>query len=98
MKKKQTFITTEILNKWLKNPYWRGYYEQAPTENCREMIALEFMYSENDSEEIAAALDEKERTLTLKDWQHLYKYCGNNPRKKLIQNRIREMGGEVKPG
>ena len=90
---KNSAVST-ILNEWLKNPFWREYYELAPSDKCREMIALEFMYSEYDSREIAAEIDEKEKELTLEDWQHLYRYCGNNPSKTYIRKKIRELGGE----
>ena len=43
------------LEEWLENPAWRKYYEKAPSEQCREFIALEFLYSEEESDEIAAA-------------------------------------------
>ena len=32
-----------ILKEWLENPFWREYYEEAPSDRCRELIALEFM-------------------------------------------------------
>ena len=78
------------LEEWLENPAWRKYYEKAPSEQCREFIALEFLYSDEESDEIAAAMDEKEKGLTIQDWKHLYKYCGNNPRKTFIQKKIRD--------
>ena len=84
----------EILALYLENPYWREYYETAPTELCREYIALEFYLSDYESEEALAEIRRIEDILGLDDWRHLYKYCGNNPRKKLIRDRIRELGGE----
>lgn len=81
----------ETLEEWLENPAWREYYEKAPSEQCREVIALEFLYSDEESDEIAAAMDEKEKKLAITDWQHLYKYCGNNPRKVFIREKIREL-------
>ena len=84
----------EILQEWLENPYWREYYEKAPSEKCREVIALEFVYSELETEEILEELEAAEKELALEDWQYLYRYCGNNPRKKKIHDRIVELGGE----
>ena len=34
------------LAEWLENPSWAEYYGGAPSERCREFIALEFYYSE----------------------------------------------------
>ena len=87
-----------ILKEWLENPFWREYYEGAPSDRCRELIALEFMYSEDgydeeELEEIQREMERVEETLGLEDWQHLYRYCGNNPRKKIIHDRIVKLGG-----
>ena len=85
-----------ILEKWLENPSWREYYEEAPSDRCRELIALEFMYSEDgysdeETEEILREIRRTEETLGLADWKHLFRYCGNNPRKKTIHDRIAEL-------
>lgn len=84
----------ENLKKWMKNPYWRKYYEDAPTEKSRELIALEFYYSEYELDETIAELDRIEEELSLEDWKYLLKWCGNNPRKKIIHDRIVALGGE----
>ena len=76
------------LEEWLGNPYWVEYYSGAPSEKCRELIALEFMYSDEQSEEVHDEMKRMEETLGLEDWKHLYRYCGNNPRKKTIRDRI----------
>ena len=84
-----------ILNEWLKNPYWREYFEKAPSEKCREVIALEFLYSELEEDEVLEQLDEADKELKLEDWQHMYRYSGNGPEKKRIHDRIVELGGEI---
>ena len=84
----------EILNEWLKNPSWREYYEKAPSEKCREVIALEFAYSELETEEILGELEAAEKELALEDWQYLYRYA-HGPEKKRIHDRIVELGGEI---
>ena len=84
----------EILNEWLKNPSWREYYEKAPSEKCREVIGLEFVYSELETEEILEELEAAEKELALEDWQYLYRYA-HGPEKKRIHDRIVELGGEI---
>ena len=84
----------EILNEWLENPSWREYYEQAPSEKCREVIALEFVYSELETEEILEELEAAEKELGLEDWQYLYRHA-RGPEKKRIHDRIVELGGEI---
>ena len=84
----------EILNEWLENPSWREYYEKAPSEKCREVIALEFVYSELETEEILEELEAAEKELGLEDWQYLYRYA-HGPEKKRIHDKIVELGGEI---
>ena len=84
----------ENLKEWLENPHWRKYYEGAPSEKCKEQIALEFYCSEYETDETAAELDRTEKELSLEDWRYLLKGCGNNPRRKIIHDRIVALGGE----
>ena len=76
---------------WLENPFWREYYETAPSEVCRAFIELEFRYSGDGTDEAAEAMDALEEKLSLPDWEHLYRYCGNNPRKARIHERIMKL-------
>lgn len=84
----------ETLREWLKNPWWRECYEKAPSEKCRDVIMLEFLYSEEETEEVEEAQDKAEKELKLEDWQYLYRWCGNSPEKKRIHDRIVALGGE----
>ncbi|QUA54586.1 HD domain-containing protein [Aristaeella lactis] len=83
------------LNEWLENPAWREYYETAPSIECQTLIALEFWYSETESEAAVEAMEGVETDLKLDDWKHLYKWCGNNPRKGLIARKIQEMEEKI---
>ena len=87
---------TESVESFLENPYWKKYYEDAPSDACRRYIALEFYYSDSDDavdayEEVAEEMDDLEARLSLADWQHLLKYCGNNPRRAVIAERIKAL-------
>ena len=77
----------ENLREWLVNPHWREYYQKAPSRRCRTLITLEFWYSETESEAAAEAMNLLEEKLSAEDWDHLYRYCGNNPRKEYIRRR-----------
>ena len=79
-----------ILAEWLKNPYWAEYYNGAPSDRCREFIALEFSFSENEDDETGKAMDAIEETLDAGDLRHLLRYCGNNPRKGILARKIAE--------
>ena len=88
----------KALNQFLKNDSWKTYYEQAPSKACRKCIEGEFvrsLYSDYGSE---YDKDQLEEPLDLEDWRWLYKWCGNNPRKAFIANRISELETETKSG
>ena len=79
------------LQEWLKNPYWAEYYRSAPSDRCRQFIALEFHYSETEDEEAGEAMDAIEKQMNAEELRHLMKYCGNNPRKGILARKIAEM-------
>ena len=81
----------EALKEWLENPYWKKYYEEAPSEKCREYIALEFRYSDTEDEEIAEEMDALLETLRAEDLRHLAAYTGNNPERAALLKRAEEM-------
>ena len=83
----------ESLKEWLENPYWREYYEKAPSDKCREFITLEFRYNDTEEEEDARKMDEAESRLDVEDLKHLAKFEGNTPRKAELMRKIRSLGG-----
>ena len=78
----------EILEETMENPFWAEYYNKAPSDRCREFIALEFYNSEYEDEETGAAMDAIEDEMDIDDLRHLYRYCGNNPRKGILARKI----------
>ena len=80
----------ENLAEWLKNPSWAEYYGGAPSERCREVIALEFYYSEYEEEEAAEAVDGIEDGMDAEELRYLFSRCGNNPRKGVLARKIAE--------
>ncbi len=78
---------------FLANPYWREYYETAPTEKCRAYIGLEYCNSNRESDAIREAMKQTEAELTREDWKHLMKYSGNDPRRRYIRKKNRELEG-----
>ncbi len=81
----------ENLAEWLENPSWAEYYSSAPSGRCREFIALEFWCSEYEDEEAWDAMDRLEKGLDVADLRHLLKWCGNNPRKGVLAQKIAEL-------
>ena len=62
----------ENLDDWLKNPSWAEYYNDAPSQKCREYISAMFYASETEEEEAFEAMDKLEETLTKEDLTYLY--------------------------
>ena len=80
----------ENLQEWLKNPFWAEYYHSAPSDRCRQFIALEFHYSETEAEEAGEAMDAIEEQMNAEELRHLMNCCGNNPRKGILARKIAE--------
>lgn len=75
-----------------KNPFWKEYYETAPSDECKEYIGLQFGYSMNPkSDEYNSRSDELEDMFTIDDWRHLAKYAGNNPFRGRCIMKVREL-------
>ena len=79
------------LQNWLRNPAWKAYFDEAPSDKCKEFIALEFYYSDTENEEIAQEMDRIETELGIEDLRHLAIYAGNNPRKAALIHRIEKL-------
>ena len=79
------------IREWLENPYWKKYYEDAPSDPCREYIALEFRYSDTEDEEIGEEMDRLLETLRAVDLRHLAAYAGNNPERAALLRLAEEM-------
>lgn len=60
------------LKDWLQNPTWKAYYDEAPTEKCKEYIALDFYASETESDEAFTLLDKMIRELDYESLNYLY--------------------------
>lgn len=82
---------------FMENSYWKKYYENAPTELCKEYITMEFYSSEYQTPEAEAVMGEMEEELALEDWKYLLKYCGNNPRKTFILKKIDSLKNHYMP-
>ena len=80
------------LEEWLENPYWAEYYRKAPSERCRQFIALEFHYSEYEDGFSAGEMDRIEAEMDAGDLRHLLNFCGNSPRRKELLDRITRRG------
>ena len=79
------------ISEWLENPHWKKYYEEAPSDTCRQYIALDFRYSDTEDEEVAEEMDALLEKLRAEDFRHLAACAGNNPQKAAFLKRAEEL-------
>lgn len=72
------------------NPYWRRYYKEAPTEVCKQRVALDFCYSLYREPESKALYEALEAQFGLEDWKHMLRFCGNNPLRTKYRKKVEE--------
>ena len=83
----------EGLGEWLDNPYWKAFYEEAPTEACKKYVAIYFYASDTEDEAAFEEMDKLEKDFGLSEWKHLLKFSGNTPEKAKIMKKIQELEG-----
>ena len=85
----------KALKEFLKNPYWRDYYLNAPSEACKRYIEFEFYNSEYDefasNEEFWKVRDSYWDQLSVEDWKYILKHTAVNPFRKTCLDKIREL-------
>ena len=90
----------KIIDEYLYTDFWKKAYETAPSQNCKDYILLGlrgFIMSAEGEIFYKICKERKglEKNFDLEDWQHLYKYCGDNPFKGICVTKIKELGGKV---
>lgn len=78
------------------NEFYKKKYEEAPSDECREKIALGFYFSTfwddaHEDEDFFRLSDQIDDKLSLEDWEYLLKYQGNNPGRVKIKQKIKEL-------
>jgi hypothetical protein len=74
---------SKALEAYLKNPYWKGQYENAPSEECKEYLLYTFCSSKYEGPDGDAEFDEWRKSaedgLSVGDWEYLKKMLPNSP-------------------
>ena len=80
------------LSVFLKNPYWKKVYDDAPSENSKRHCALSFYNSWYfGSRDGIAEQHRLEKKLTEKDWEYLLRYSANNPFRMKCRENIKRL-------
>ena len=85
----------EALQQFMRNPYWRAYYEEAPSEAAKQRVKLCFFWSlTRDEAKYLKAIEEAkklEKQYTIADCKHELRYSGNNPGLLYWKKKIEEL-------
>ena len=86
----------KAISEFGKNVFWREYYDNAPSKECKKYIAFKWCFSlfyinEDEREAFVRDRNELEKTLGYLDWEWLYKHCGNNPNKSKYRKKMKEL-------
>ena len=85
----------EAAKLFLRNPTWKRYYDDAPSEYTKRYALLSFFWSETEDEakieEAIKQAKELERYFTVADCRHELRYCGNNPKVLYWKTKIKEL-------
>ena len=85
-----TQAVKENLQDWLENPSWKEVYDGAPSEECKEYIAMMFYASETEEDEAFDAMDELESELPIRDLRYLYSVM-TGPEKARLGKKIADI-------
>lgn len=82
----------KAIEEFTKNNYWKKYYELAPSDGCKQHIALTFCYSlYGEPADIKQREASLEADFSVSDWQYLYDHEGINPFKAKCKKKIEEL-------
>ena len=64
--------TAKEVNEFLRNPYWKKIYENAPSDRVKEWYSLTFYRSVTDDTSVNRTKKDIEQEMTKEDLQYLY--------------------------
>ena len=76
---------------FMKNPYWRAYYENAPSETAKQYIAAGFEKGDH-HEEMKRLMS----LMNLEDVKYMYEHSSNMGRSMLWKPLLIKLGGEIR--
>lgn len=80
----------DAIDGFLKNPYWKRYYDNAPTDECREYIACTFSFSKHGDPDDLSRKKSIEPKLKASDWRYLYENEGNPQMKSILEEKMKK--------
>ena len=81
-------LVLDNLAEWIENPYWEDYYKNAPSDHCRDYIAMDFYASETEEDEAFEEMDRILHELDQKDIRYLFDHA-KGPEKAVLANYIK---------
>lgn len=83
---------------FMKNPYWKNVYENAPSEELKEYYRIRFEISPfvmgDDYHDAEKEKRLKELSLSKEDIQYIQKYAGSGQARSYYEKAIQRLSGE----
>lgn len=85
---------------FMRNPYWRKIYEEAPTERLKEYWRLTFEVDGSNfrNPRRRRQLDKVDAVLTVEELRYLLEVSGNGHERRILRKRIERMEREAEDG
>ena len=85
----------QAVEEFSKNPYWREFYEKAPSKNAKRRVALGFFWSEtqdqNEAHEAMAEADKLEKSFGREECEWFLKHSDLAQEKAYWKKKINEL-------
>ena len=82
----------EAFVEYMENPAWKRYYENAPTDECRQYIKFNWYRSKfgepKDVEEFKRLRNDYWSKLSVEDWEYIMENVGNSPFRAVCKEHI----------
>lgn len=78
----------EATKSFMKNPFWRKLYNEAPSDVCMRYMEFTFYHSLNDDDSYRPDMEKVKDRMDIKDWEYAGKHFGNNMYRTYCNKRI----------
>jgi len=87
----------KVFRRFLANPYWKKYYDEAPSKECKEYIKWVFICSDEEEtpEENLKQMKEAEEKLFVTDFEYLYEREENQQAKSVYKKKLAKAIREI---
>ena len=85
----------ELFQKYMRNPHWKRFYENAPSDVCKEHIRLTFVQDALNWDDFVGKTDALEKKFSVADCKYWMENSVGTPYWSVMKKRIEELEGET---